>query len=198
MVISTAQARFLAMVPKVSGSIGLPCSLLLLSEIIVAHRHGQGNTILRALGGVALFSALDQLGWFLSTWATPEGSWEYSKGNTQTCDFQGFLLQVVVAAPLFSCTMAVYFYMIVVDIPEKTIFRTETVLATLIVLYAFGTSFWLLAAEQYNHIGAVCWVNGYPAGCGDSTYFGSDVPCERGDWAWLYGTISVFGLVYSL
>lgn len=188
MVISTAQARFLAIVPHISGAIGLPCSLLLLSEIILLHRRGEGNTILRALGGITLFSALDQLGWFLSTWAAPEGSWEFSKGNTQTCDFQGFLLQVVVSAPLFSCANAFYFYLIVIDTPEHRINRIETVVGSLIVAYGFGTAFWLLFKEQYNHIGAVCWTNGYPAGCGDSTYFGSDVPCERGNWAWLYGT----------
>jgi hypothetical protein len=42
-------------------------------------------------------------------------------------------------------------------------------------------------------IAQVCWVIGEPAGCGSSTFQGSDVPCERGNHAWAWGV----GLFYG-
>ena len=84
--------------------------------------------------------------------------------------------------------MAFYFWLIVCC--QKTsneLIKYERIIAPMIVLYAFGSSFYLLSQDMYNHVGAVCWVIGSPPGCENSAYHPSDELCERGNWAWLYG-----------
>lgn len=44
---------------------------------------------------------------------------------------------------------------------------------------------------MYNKVGTVCWVIGSPPDCGHSSSTPSDIPCDRGDHAWLFG-ISLF------
>ncbi|CAB9502508.1 expressed unknown protein [Seminavis robusta] len=193
------QEQLLAVVPKFSAALGLPSCILLMAEVFLAHGlHNPalskgGNPILRSLAFVAFFQALDALGWFLSTWAVPAGDFAYSTGNIQTCDFQGFLLQVVIGAPLFSCAMAWYFWLIVArGKTSQELLVYERWISPIIVLYAFGSSFFLLGKKMYNHIGAVCWIQGSPPGCGNSSYRGGGEPCERGDWAWLYGMVMFY------
>jgi uncharacterized membrane protein YgcG len=194
------QEQLLALVPKFSAAVGLPSCILLMSEVILAHQKGKngGNPILRSLGFVAFFLSLDALGWFLSTWAVPEGSFAFSAGNTQTCDFQGFLLQVVIGAPLFSMVVAWYFWLIVFwGKTAKELEAYERWVSPMIIIYAFGSAFFLLFKQMYNHIGAVCWIQGSPSGCGNSSFKGSgEVPCDRGDWAWLYGMVMFYLLLW--
>lgn len=188
------QEQLLAVVPKFSGAIGMPSNLLLMSEIVLAHTTSHsGNPILRSLAGVAFFLGLDAFGWFLSTWAVPEGDFAFSAGNLRTCEFQGFLLQVVIGAPLFCGSMAFYFWLIVCrrKSPEQLL-RFERIIAPTIVLYAFGSAFFLLYKDMYNHVGAVCWVIGSPPGCENSSYHASEEPCERGNWSWLYGMVMFY------
>lgn len=46
---------------------------------------------------------------------------------------------------------------------------------------------------SYYLVGSVCWVNGSPPQCGHSTFQENpDVPCERGDYAWLYGMMMFY------
>lgn len=187
------QEQLLAVVPKFSGAIGMPSNVLLMSEIALAHMSASGNPILRSLAGVAFFLGLDAFGWFLSTWAVPEGDFAFSRGNLRTCEFQGFLLQVVIGAPLFCGSMAFYFWLIVCrqKSPEQLL-KFERIIAPTIVLYAFGSAFFLLYKDMYNHVGAVCWVIGSPPGCENSSYHASDEPCDRGNWSWLYGMVMFY------
>jgi hypothetical protein len=39
----------------------------------------------------------------------------------------------------------------------------------------------------------VCWVIGDPSDCGNSSFQPSDTPCERGNWAWVYGLALFYG-----
>lgn len=190
------QEQLLAVVPKFSGAIGFPSCIMLMREIWLAHHNGltSGNPILRSLAGIAFFQACDALGWFLSTWAVPEGTFAFAAGNVQTCAFQGFLLQVVIGAPLFCVAMTWYFWMIVVRGKNaEDLVRYERLVSPLIILYSFGSAFYLLGINMYNHIGAVCWVQGSPPSCDNSSFHPTDVPCDRGDWAWLYGMAMFYG-----
>ncbi len=46
---------------------------------------------------------------------------------------------------------------------------------------------------MYNEVRAICWVIGSPSECGNSSSRPSDVPCDRGDWAWLFGILLFYG-----
>lgn len=102
---------------------------------------------------------LDAIGWFLSTWAVPEGSFAFAAGNQASCSFQGFLLQIVIGAPLYNCALAYFFFLVVkFDTSSKDLARMEKYVHGLIITFAVGTSILLLPLEQYNHIGTVCWI----------------------------------------
>ena len=94
------QEQLLAVIPKFTALFGLPSALFVVWEVFSDHRRDRGNPINRALAGACSFLAMDAFGWFLSTWAVPEGSFAYASGTQGSCSFQGFLLQVVIGAPL--------------------------------------------------------------------------------------------------
>ena len=75
--------------------------------------------------------------------------------------------------------------------------KIEPYVHSIVLLFSFGTAFGLLPLGIYNHIGTVCWTIGQPQGCGDSTYKSNpDVPCERGNWAWIYGVVLFYGPIW--
>ena len=186
------QEKILALVPKFTAGMGLPCELTLIFLIVGDHQKKRANPMLRALAGISFFGFCDALGWFMSTWATPAGSFALAAGTITSCNFQGFLLQFVIGAPMYNCALAYFFYEVIVnDRSADSLLRLEKYIHAAIISYATITAFLLLGLEQYNSLGAVCWVQGYPSGCGNSVYSPSPdaVPCERGHYAWVYGMV---------
>jgi hypothetical protein len=184
------QEQAIAIIPKISASFGIPSAIFIISEIITAHKKKEGNPILRAILGVSIFEFLNGIGWFLSTWAVPEGSFAFAAGNQASCSFQGFLLQLVVGAPLYNCALAYFFFLVVkFEMSSEDLAKTEKYVHGFIMTFAVGSSILLLILEKYNHIGTVCWIQGSPPSCGNSSFQASEdnIPCDRGDWAWLYG-----------
>lgn len=112
-----------------------------------------------------------------------------------TCNYQGFLLQLAIGAPLFNASLGLYYaLMIRKKWTDKMLARIELWVHTVIWTFAIGTSIVLLPLKQYNQIGQVCWIIGSPVDCGDSTHISNpEVPCERGDHAWLYGIFTFYG-----
>ncbi|KAL7573588.1 hypothetical protein ACA910_008723 [Epithemia clementina (nom. ined.)] len=189
---NTAEQTALALAPKFSAGLGLPCGVLLSLYIWRDQLSHKGNPMLRALLSVSFYEILDAMAWFLSTWAAPrETQWVWASGTQASCSLQGFFLQFVIGAPLSSCAMAFYFYLVVIhDKTQQDLARIERFILGGIFLYALTTSIVLLVLGQYNPIGAVCWVQGSPPLCGNSVYIANmDVPCDRGDWAWVYGMV---------
>jgi len=104
----------------------------------------------------------------------------------------------VIGAPLYNCALAYFFFMVVTGGKSaEDLVRVEKYIHVGIISFAVFTSFILLGLGQYNHVGAVCWVIGSPADCGHSSFKQGDngdddeevVPCDRGDWAYMYGMI---------
>lgn len=62
-----------------------------------------------------------------------------------------------------------------------------------IISFSVGTSILLLPLGQYNQITQVCWIIGYPSGCGNSSNIRSNIPCVRGNWSWNYGILLFYG-----
>ena len=183
----------LAIVPKVTGAIGTISGIILLIDIFRSHRQNKGNPILRALGAASFFYMLDAFAWFLSSWVAPEGSFVFAHGNQSSCAFQGFWLQAVIASPLYITAMTYFYYLVACHSWEDgKLEGIELTVHGLVLGFALGTSIVLLILGQYNHIGAVCWVNGSPAGCGHSTYTEGDFACDRGDYAWLFGLFTFY------
>ena len=105
-----AQLKALAIAPKLTSSISIPCSILIIKEVIADHRRNKGKVRLRALLGMGVIDVLASSGWFLSTWMAPVGSNAvYAVGNTQSCTYQGFLLQIAIGAPMYNTCLALYY-----------------------------------------------------------------------------------------
>ena len=188
------QLKALAITPKITSSFSIICSVLIIKEVIADHRRNKGKVTLRALLGMSIIDVMASSGWFLSTWMAPVGSNAvYAAGNTQTCTYQGFLLQIAIGAPMYNSCLALY-YLLTINYGwrEERLQRLERWLHAFVLIFAFGTGILLIPLNVYNHIGAVCWVVGLPKGCENSNYQPSDVPCERGNDAWKYG----FALFY--
>ena len=186
----------LAIVPKITASISIPCQCWIIKQVIVDHRENRGKATSRALFGMGCVDVCATFGWFLSTWAAPAGTpgVPFASGTTGTYSFQGFLLQLAIGAPMYNCLLSL-FYLLTIRYgwSEKRLRNIDPLLNAIILIFAVGTSIALLPLGLYNHIGAVCWVMGLPQGCGNSNYQPGDEPCERGDFAWLYGVSLFYG-----
>jgi len=164
-------------------------------EVWCDHKTRGSTPIQRALVGMSIVDILSSSAWFMSSWAVPEGSWEFAKGNGATCNYQGFLLQLAIGAPLFNASLGLYYaLMIRMKWTDKMLAKIEYWVHGVIWTFSIGTSIALLPLKQYNQIGQVCWIIGSPVDCGDSTHIRNpDVPCERGNHAWLYGVFTFYG-----
>lgn len=196
--LTLSQQKVLAIVPKFTSAISIPCSCFIIYEVIQDHKRKRATAIKRALLGMSCIDVLASSAWFLSTWAVPESSgFAFARGNMASCNYQGFLLQLAVGAPLYNSSLALFYLLMIKNRWTTAHFdksKIEWYVHGFILTFSIGTSILLLFLKQYNHIQAVCWVIGLPQGCGNSSYQPNpDVPCVRGDYAWAYG----LGLFYG-
>ena len=184
----------LAITPKCTAAVALPCAIFTLYEIYCDHRSKGTNAIQRAIVGMTAIDMLSTSAWFLSSWAVPRGTFALSTGNQASCNYQGFLLQLAIGAPLYNCSLALFYLLVIkyrwVDAQLASI---EKWVHAFILFFSIGTAILLLPLDQYNPSGQVCWVNGYPKGCNESSLQYGDIPCKRGFNAWIYGTVLFYG-----
>lgn len=185
---SLLQEQVLAISPKVSSTISIPCSCFVVYEIW--RERGRVTAVQRTLVAMSAVDVLASVAWFFSTWAVPaESGFAYASGNEATCNAQGFLLQVAIGAPLYNCSLALlYLLMIKMRWTDQQLRKVERWIHAVVLVWTLGTAVLLLPLGQYNHIAAVCWVIGAPKGCGNSSFQEDPgVPCERGNYAWAWG-----------
>jgi hypothetical protein len=182
----------LAIVPKCTASVGLLFAIMLLKEVYDDSRRGLNTAIKRALVGMTCIDILSSSAWWLSSWAVPRGSYAMSAGTQASCSYQGFMLQLAIGAPLYNCSLSI-FYLLLIKYrwSDERIRLLEKYVHGSILCFSFGSAVILLPLGQYNQINSICWIQGSPIGCGSSTFPSGDVLCERGSYAWLYG-VSLF------
>jgi hypothetical protein len=166
--------------------------MFIIFEAISDHQKGKGTAIQRALVGMSVVDVLASFAWGLSTWAVPEGTAPLGRGNVASCNFQGFLLQFAIGAPLYNCSLSLYYVLVIrYNWTNARLAKIERFVHAFIITFTLGTSIAGLPLTMYNQLGNVCWVMGSPKECGNSSASPSDIPCDRGDWAWVFG-ISLF------
>ena len=107
------QEAALAIFPKVSATVSIPCSIFIIYEVIYDFRTRGTTPVQRALMAMSCVDILASSAWFLSTWAVPEGSFAFSAGNQASCVFQGFLLQMAIGAPLYNSSLALFYTLMI-------------------------------------------------------------------------------------
>jgi hypothetical protein len=196
-----SQQVALALVPKFSASIGLMSSCFLVSELIRDHRANEGNPIKRILLGVTCYEVMDAFGWWLSSWMVPRWTeFAFASGTRATCSFQGFLLQMALGAPINNGILTYFFYLVVkYKFNAEQLRRLEWKMHACVAIFVFSASFALLGLGIYNPTHQICWINGSPPGCGNSTpTFNPDVPCDRGDHAYWYGLFLFYIILWCV
>lgn len=199
-----SQQVALALVPKLTGTLGMASSMFIISEITRDFRNKESNPIKRALLAITVYEIMDTFGWWLSSWALPSDSdFVFASGNRASCNFQGFLLQMAIGAPLNNALLTSLFYLIVTKGYDNQKLQSIELKAHVgVFVFAFGSSILLLSLKQYNPINHVCWVNGSPSGCSESAFGGANiydedyVPCERGENAFFFGVGFFYVLVW--
>jgi hypothetical protein len=74
-------------------------------------------------------------------------------GNQATCNFQGFLLQLAIGAPLYNCSLALcYLLTIMYDWSNDRLALMGRWVHMFIISFSVGTSILLLPLGQYNQI----------------------------------------------
>ena len=184
----------LAVVPKIGASLSIPCSLFIISESIRDHRQGKGTAIQRALVGMSFVDVCASFAWWLSNWGVPRDSGPYATGTVASCNFQGFLLQFAVGAPLYNCSLSLYYVLVIkYNWTNQQLVKIERYVHAFILTFIMGTSIAGLPLTMYNRVGAVCWVIGSPVDCENSGAFPEpDIPCDRGNWAWAFGLFTFY------
>jgi len=153
-----AQEQALALVPKFTSSLSIPCSCFLLYEVYMDHKIlGRTSSVQRVLAAMAMVDILASSAWFMSTWAIPADSgFAFAKGNKASCNFQGFLLQLAIGAPLYNSSLALFYILMIKHRwSEDQLKRMEKWVHGFILSFTIGSSILLLCLDQYNHVGAV-------------------------------------------
>ena len=97
-------------------------------------------------------------------------------------------------APLYNCSLALYYLLVIKYSWTNTkLKKIERQVHAILIAFAIGTSVLGLPLTMYNQVTSVCWVIGSPSECGNSNSTPSDIPCDRGDWAWLFGILLFYG-----
>lgn len=95
---------------------------------------------------------------------------------------------------MYNCSLALYYLLVLrFNWTNERLAKIERYVHGFIITFTVGTSIAGLPLTMYNKVTTVCWVIGYPADCGNSSSSFSDTPCERGNWAWLFGIILFYG-----
>lgn len=185
----TARHVALAVIPHVTGFTSLVGSSWIAFDVI---RQRCPSVYHRLLLGLAVSDIIASVGFFLSTWPIPEESnhaWG-AIGNIQTCEFQGFLVQLGLATCLYNAFLSVYYVLLVrfnFKKESKQMLCLEQVAHTAALVLALGTAIASLVLNLYNDANLWCWIAPHPLDCENSITAEDGVgTCVRGNNAWVY------------
>jgi hypothetical protein len=187
---SNSELVTLAIVPKFSASLSLIASIWILLEV-GGHKSKRSLVYHRMLFAFAFIDVIVSGGIFLTTWPMPADTVNsvFSVGNTATCNFQGFLLQMSSALPIYNAVLAVY-YMLTIryNVSENIIKKKyELYFHVVPIGFSIGSSTAALLMGMFNEASLWCWIAAYPYGCLQSgqTEDGTTT-CTRGNGAYFW------------
>jgi len=186
------QTELLMIIPKIPATLSLLGSICIIMEVLADHREKNGSVHQRLLLGMSSADVFFSLSWALTTWPSPKEDtiMPFAIGNTQTCTFQGTILQFGnVATPMYNAAIAFcYMLRIRYNWSDSRLRVIEPWIHTFILTVAATTSLMGIPLRLYNNTFFVCWISDYPVGCRQSYTLGpgEESNCIRGDNATLY------------
>ena len=166
MSLSTAQKRALSLLPKISGSLSIVCSGLIV-WMTMKDRRKRSKTYHRLLAGVSCVDISTSFWLALSAWPIPgdDGTVEWAAGTKISCRVQGFFTQFGIASSIYNATLSV-FYVLVIKYGWKTVRlrKYEVLLHGIPLLWGFGTALTGLLLDAYHNANLWCFIAPDPNG----------------------------------
>lgn len=205
-----------SIIPVVRASISILGSYIILREVYCDHRDRRrqqhhrsrhnnisGNaTILclpisRVLMSISVADIFFSIGLGMSTFVSPEENenLEWSFGNVQSCEVQGFFVQLgFVASSLFCGVLAMFYYLTIsYRWSDDRLQCLECWVYPIMWIFSLAVSIFPITLGLYNSAWGICWIASAPEGCKDSFNYGDDANCTRGGNAWIYSAVfSIF------
>ncbi|KAL9188619.1 hypothetical protein ACHAXT_006997 [Thalassiosira profunda] len=200
--LSLAQTKALAFVPKVTAPLSILGSCCIMYDILTDRQKKLKRPYYRLMLGMSCSDALTSFWLFLSTWPIPEGTegvWG-AAGTTASCTAQGFFIQLIVLSPFYNLNLSLYYLLLgKYQMTEEQIAkRFERYMHGIAVVVAVGFAILGLPLTLYNNANLWCWIASYPANCQDNSGNPGDVPCERGQNAWLFRWLIFYGPIWLI
>jgi len=162
------------------------------------------NPYCRIVLGMASMDTLISFGIFLTTWAIPIDGLDtdlqapYRSGNTNTCIFQGMLLQFTLASNIYNLCLAIYYFLsITTKYSEEEMRKIERMMHAAALTFGFGTSIAGIPLKLYNSAGPWCWISSLPFSCGLSSESDPST-CLRGKYAYAYRIAFLYGPLWVI
>lgn len=155
-----SQSRALAMLPKVSGSLSVIFSTLIICTVARDHKK-RSRTYHRLLVGISLVDISSSFWLGLSTWPIPKSdNVLWSVGNDITCNLQGFFIQFGISSSFYNASLSIYFLLVIrYGWQDSRIKRLEPWLHAIPLLWGFGTSIAGLSVGIFGNANLWCWIS---------------------------------------
>ena len=170
---SKRQLQTISIVPHFTAGLSLVGSSTLVGYLCLydTNQHGEilDSTHKRLMLGLSIFDILGSIGFFLSTWPidkdtvyaeTGEKRNEYVFGNDQTCQIQGFLIQLAISAALYNVMVALNCLMVThYRIPSDIIAaKYEMFMHGVAITFGIGVAMAGIPLHLYNNSALWCWI----------------------------------------
>lgn len=171
--------------PRMTGALSILCSSLIV-YMIFRDRRAKGGTFpypsrYRLILGMSAVDLLNSFALGLSTAPIPHGTRDVpgAIGTTASCNFQGFLVQLGLAVPMYSLVLSLYFLLKIRFGVRRDRMgsRYEPWMHAAAWLYPLGTAIAGLPLGLYNSNGLICWIEAHPYKCLKRSW----VDCTRGE-----------------
>lgn len=187
---SPLQQMVLVVTPVLSGLLSLLGSSAIISMILCDFKKKSRSVKFRFLLGLSLSDILNSLVFCVWSLPLPQGQLIWgSLGNTSTCNVQGFLLQLGGISAVFNGALCHFFYYnICQNVKDEAYLKDhhyERFWVSLAVGFPISTGLVGILLDAYNPMSFGCWFAPLPLDCP----YNDNVPCVRGQHAFLYGWI---------
>ena len=121
-------------------------------------------------------------------------------GTTASCTAQGFFAQLNLLSPLYNLNLALYYLLLgKYHLTDKEIAnRYERYMHPISLIIAIVIAIAGLPLTLYNNANLWCWIAPYPSNCEENNGDPGEVPCERGQDAWLYRWLFFYCILWII
>jgi len=162
--LTLTQRKALAIVPKCTGLLSMIGSGIIIFDVLRTPKKRK-QTYPRIMLAMSCFDFVTSFMYALSTWPIPADSGVlYASDTTGTCTFQGFFIQLSLAAPMYNLCLAIY-YMLVIKYrwSDVKLSSIEKFIHPTILILSFGIAIAGLPLKIYNNANVWCWISNNPS-----------------------------------